>query len=76
MEASSPTLIEKTRTTVTDGAGRYRIEDLRPGTYSVTFTFKGWRSRQEDGIELTASFTATVNAALELGSLNEIVTNR
>src|SRR5690349_20426992 len=38
VEAASPALIEKVRTTTTDGAGRYRIEDLRPGTYSVTFT--------------------------------------
>jgi Carboxypeptidase regulatory-like domain len=74
VEASSPALIEKTRTTVTDGAGRYRIENLRPGTYIVTFTSKGWRSRQETGIELTGSLTATINAALELGSLNEAVT--
>jgi hypothetical protein len=74
VEASSPALIEKTRTTVTDGAGRYRIENLRPGPYTVTFTSKGWQSHQETGIGLTGSFTATVNAALELGSVSETVT--
>ena len=60
VEASSPALIEKIRATVTDGTGRSRIENLRPGTYSVTFTFKGWRPHQENGIELAGSFTATV----------------
>ena len=33
VEASSPALIEKTRTTTTDGSGQYRITDLPPGTY-------------------------------------------
>ena len=37
VEAASPALIEKVRTGVTDGVGQYRIENLRPGTYSVTF---------------------------------------
>ena len=38
VEAASPALIEKTRSAVSDGSGQYRIENLRPGTYSVTFT--------------------------------------
>src|SRR4051794_10341104 len=37
VEAASPALIEKTRVVVTDDQGLYRIVDLRPGTYSVTF---------------------------------------
>ena len=62
VEASSAALIEKTRTTVTDRAGRYRIEDLRPGTYQVRFTLQGWKPYQQEGIELAGSFTAIVNA--------------
>jgi hypothetical protein len=65
--ASSPALIEKARETVTDGAGRYRIEDLRPGTYSVRFTLEGWTPLQRDGVELMGSFTATVDAELVPG---------
>ncbi len=64
VEASSAALIEKTRMTVTDGAGRYRIEDLRPGTYQVRFTLQGWKPYQQEGVELAGSFTATVNAQL------------
>src|SRR5438309_1918998 len=37
VEASSPALIEKVRTVVTDEKGAYKIVDLRPGTYTVTF---------------------------------------
>ena len=74
VEASSPALIERIRTAVTDGAGRYRIEDLRPGTYQVRFTLAGWRPQQREGVELTGSFTATVNAELTLGALTEVVT--
>jgi hypothetical protein len=74
IEASSAALIEKTRSTVTDGAGRYRIEDLRPGIYQVRFTLQGWKPYQQDGIELAGSFTAVVNAQLSAGSMTETIT--
>jgi hypothetical protein len=66
VEASSPALIERIRQTFTDAAGRYRIESLRPGVYSVRFTYKGWRPHRVDEVELTGSLAATVNARLEL----------
>jgi len=74
VEASSPELIEKVRTAVTDGAGRYRIENLRPGIYAVTFTLTGFSGFKREGIELTGSFTATVNADLRVGTVEETVT--
>ena len=55
VEASSPALIEKSRTVVTDGQGRYTIVDLRPGTYSVAFTLPGFATVRREGIELTSS---------------------
>src|SRR5262245_35506824 len=58
VEASSPALIEKARSAVTDGSGEYKIVDLRPGTYTVTFTLPGFSSAARPGIELTAGFTA------------------
>jgi hypothetical protein len=74
VEASSPALIEKTRTAVTDGQGQYKIIDLRPGTYGVTFTLTGFNSLKRDGIILTSDFTATVNAELRVGAVQETVT--
>jgi Carboxypeptidase regulatory-like domain len=74
VEASSPALIEKSRSAVTDGAGRYRIEDLRPGTYAVRFALHGWSPVQHEGVELTGSFTATVDAQLAVGPLTETIT--
>src|SRR6266436_4591302 len=71
VEAASPALIEKVRTVVTDGEGQYKIVDLRPGTYAVTFTLPGFSIVKRDGIELTTGFTATVNAELKVGSLEE-----
>jgi hypothetical protein len=44
VEASSPALIEKSRSVVTDSQGQYKIVDLRPGTYAVMFTLAGFRS--------------------------------
>src|SRR5437867_6833289 len=69
VEASSPVLIEKTREALSDDQGRYTIVDLRPGTYSLTFTLSGFSTLKRDGIELPANFTATVNAELRVGSL-------
>ncbi len=69
VEASSPALIEKTRAAVTDGTGQYRIEDLRPGTYTITVTLQGFSTYKREGIELAGTFTATINADLKVGTL-------
>jgi hypothetical protein len=74
VEASSPALIEKVRTAVTDAEGNYKIIDLRPGTYSVTFTLPGFSTFKREGIELTTGFTATANADMKVGALEETVT--
>jgi hypothetical protein len=74
VEAASPTLIEKVRTAVTDGSGQYKIENLRPGTYSVTFALTGFSTVKRDGIELAGSFSATVNAEMKIGSVEETIT--
>ncbi len=74
VEASSPALIEKVRTAVTDGTGQYRIEDLRPGVYAVTFTLTGFSTFKREGVELTGSFTATIDADMRVGALEETVT--
>jgi hypothetical protein len=73
VEAASPALIEKVRSAVSDGTGQYRVEDLRPGTYTVTFTLPGFSTLKREGIELTGSFTATINAELRVGALEETV---
>ena len=74
VEARSPALIETTRSALTDGNGRYRIEDLRPGTYQVRFTLAGWTPFEQNGIELSGSLTATVNAQLGLPGLTDTIT--
>jgi hypothetical protein len=74
VEAASPALIEKVRSVVTDDSGQYRIVDLRPGTYSVTFTLTGFSVVKREGIELTGSFNATINADLKVGGLEETIT--
>jgi len=62
VEASSPALIEKLRTAVTDGSGQYRIVDLRPGAYTVTFTIPGFSTVKRDNIALSGAFVASINA--------------
>ena len=74
VEAASDVLIEKVRTAVTDGNGLYRIVDLRPGIYDVTFTLPGFSTYKRDELELAAEFNATVNADLRVGALEETIT--
>src|SRR6185436_12259618 len=74
VEASSPVLIEKARTAVTDGNGRFQIVDLRPGLYRVTFTLTGFSTVVRDGIELTGSSVARIEAELRVGAVQESVT--
>lgn len=74
VEAASPVLIEKVRTVVTDGEGAYRVIDLRPGSYAVTFSLGGFSTVKREGIDLPAAFTATVNVTLTVGSLEETIT--
>ena len=74
VEAASPVLIEKVRSAVTDGAGQYQIVDLRPGSYTMTFTLTGFSIVKRDGVELTGSFTATINAELKVGTVQETIT--
>ncbi len=74
VEAASPALIERARTAVSDEQGRYRIIDLRPGLYTVTFTLPGFGTLRREGIEMTTGFTATVNGELKVGALEDTVT--
>jgi hypothetical protein len=73
VEASSPALIEKVRATTTDGQGLYQIVDVRPGVYAITFTLPGFTTVKREGVALSASFTATVNAELAVGAVEETI---
>lgn len=74
VEAASPVLIEKVKAVVSDGNGNYRITDLRPGLYTVSFTLTGFSTYRREGLELPSDFTATLNAELKVGALEETIT--
>ena len=74
VEASSPALIEKVRSAATDSSGQYKITTLRPGMYTVTFTLPGFSVVKRENVELTSDFTATINADLKVGGLEETIT--
>src|SRR5688572_33195958 len=73
VEAASPALLEKVRAATTDANGQYRITELRPGAYIVTFSLPGFTGVKRDGINLTGSLTSTVDATLSVGNLNETI---
>ena len=74
VEASSPVLIEKTRSAVTDENGAYRLVDLRPGIYTVTFSLEGFSTVVREGLELPSDFTMTVNFEMKIGAVEETLT--
>ncbi|HEY7447666.1 MAG TPA: carboxypeptidase regulatory-like domain-containing protein [Vicinamibacterales bacterium] len=74
VEAASPVLIEKVRTTATDGTGRYQILDLRPGTYTVTFTLPGFATVVREGIELIGTSVVTIGVEMRVGGVQETIT--
>jgi len=74
VEVSSPALIEKVRTAVTDGSGQYRVVNLPPGTYSVTFSLPGFSTVKRDALEVSVNFTSTVDAEMRVGSVEETIT--
>jgi hypothetical protein len=74
VEAASPALIEKVRTAVTDDRGVYRIVNLPPGTYTVTFALPGFNQVKREGVELTGAFTAQIDGVLSVGGITETVT--
>src|SRR5712691_1125556 len=74
VEAASPALIEKTRAATTDGTGQYRIIDLKPGTYTLTFTLQGFASVKREAVELSGTQTATIPMEMRVGAIAESVT--
>ena len=74
VEASSPVLIEKVRTTVTDAEGRYQLAELRPGTYNVSFALPGFSTFRREELAITANFVVTIDAELKVGELSETIT--
>ena len=74
VEAASPALIEQVRSVTTDANGAYRIENLRPGTYTLTFSLPGFATVKKEAVELQSNFTATINADLKVGAVEETVT--
>ena len=74
VEVTSPQLIEKARSAVTDNNGRYQITSLPVGVYKVTFSLNGFSTQERSNIELTTDFTAPVNAEMKVGQRTEVVT--
>ncbi len=74
VEVSSPALIEGTRSLVTDERGLYRFVELRPGTYTITFTLAGFQTLRDDNLQLPTGFTATINKSMAVGGIEETIT--
>jgi hypothetical protein len=74
VEAASSVLIEKVRTALTDGSGQYRLTELPPGTYTVTFTLPGFSTVRREGVNVGGVGVITINADMRIGGLQETIT--
>jgi hypothetical protein len=74
VESSSPVLIQKTRSAVTDGSGQYRITELPPGSYNLTFTLSGFNVVRRDDVRVAGSGVIPINVELRVGALQETIT--
>src|SRR5687768_2887994 len=73
VEASSPALIERTRSTVTDGNGQYQIVDLRPGIYALKFTLQGFTTVEREAVQVTGGGVISINAEMRVGAVQETI---
>jgi len=73
VEVSSPALIEKVRSATTDSSGLYRIVNLPPGTYTVTFSLTGFTTSRREGVEISPGFTASIDSEMRPGNVKETV---
>ena len=74
VEVTSRALIEKSRTAITDGTGQYRLTELPPGVYSLTFTLSGFSVVKRDDVEVRGSGVVPINVDLRVGTLQETIT--
>ncbi len=74
VEITSPALIEKVRSAVTDGSGQYRITEVRPGTYAMTFTLPGFVVVRREGVVVSGIATITIDAEMRVGGVQETIT--
>ncbi len=75
VEASSPALIEGMRAATTDGEGRYAIVNVRPGTYTITFTMEGFAVVKQE-VEIPANVSVPVDGEMKVGSEVRVVSGR
>ena len=74
VEAASPALIEKVRSGVSDGSGQYRIENLAPGIYKITYSLTGFANVEREGVQVSTGVTLTLNADMRVGGVQESIT--
>src|SRR6185436_11268370 len=74
VEAASPALLEKVRTATTDGTGQYRILDLTPGTYTVTYSLAGFVTVKREDVQISGQVVITLNADMRVGGVQETIT--
>jgi len=74
VEVQSPVLIGGVKSFVTSASGLYRIGNLPPGTYAITFSIQGFKTLKREGIIVSVDKTVMEDVVLETATLEETVT--
>ena len=74
VEVSNPELIGGVRAAVTDGQGRYTVIDLRPGSYTLTYSLAGFGTQIREDVILAGDVAFTVDISMAVGTVEETIT--
>ena len=74
VEASSPVLIEKVRSAISDGTGQYRLTELPPGKYTITMSLSGFTTVKREDVDVSGVGVITINADMRVGTVQETIT--
>lgn len=67
------TATNDTSRTVTNASGEYSLGFLKPGSYRLTFTSKGFKESVRNGLELQLNQSLRLDETLKVGSVTESV---
>ncbi len=71
VDVRSPAIVLEKMTTVSNEEGQFRMRNLPPGTYELTFSLEGMKTVVRKGIVIGVGNNTSISVAMEFGALTE-----